>query len=534
MQLVRTSPQLQPAAQQQTSYNAAYAQAERELQNSYKQLEATAEAYNKTIDTYNSGSNGLQALLDPLIAEQAAAYNAAVRDYNRIGQKYQDAGVITGFGALEEFTPTKIEAKPVIAGSQQDVVVGNNLADQAADISAPGSTSRLRAAEIALGTVFGNAIANSGRVVIDAVKFAQTPANSTPDEQAALKTRRQDTISGLINTVLDVPKNPVTDGIADILTGKTDAQLRDDRYKYQDTLGKAMIAQGALLSNVLPPVGELLRDSGSEILVSRDYNYKGLINLDNGIEINRPSVFEMAALGGALGAFGALAGSGAVTGAAGLGRLFPKATAAAFEAGILETVSTGSVGGGAAGGGALGTTKAAETAAKTSLLGMSALGASFSDIDIGIGDILSQYPRRNRNDEERAPAGEQGVINDIINDILDEYPRRDENRNNNRYDYNNRNNQNSWNRSELDYGSGTLLGTSNRLGEDYAGRNRLQNNNRYRNEFDYVYEYAALTEVYPRSRRKSAWEEEEEESIIAEPRRKRKSRTNKFTEILRL
>ena len=86
MQLVRTSPQRQPAAQQQTSYNAAYAQAERELQNSYKQLEATAEAYNKTIDTYNSGSNGLQALLDPLIAEQAAAYNAAVRDYNRIGQ----------------------------------------------------------------------------------------------------------------------------------------------------------------------------------------------------------------------------------------------------------------------------------------------------------------------------------------------------------------------------------------------------------------------------------------------------------------
>ena len=117
--------------------------------------------------------------------------------------------------------------------------------------------------------------------------------------------------------------------------------------------------------------------------------------------------------------------------------------------------------------------------------------------------------------------------------ILDEYPARDKYGSGNRYNRNNQNREQNWNRSELDYRGSVGSGYSTRLVEDSVLRTRNQeaNRNRYRNEFDYLYEYATVAEVAPRDRRRSA-SFSEEDSVIAPSRKKGKGRKKHFTERL--
>lgn len=319
----------------------------------------------------------------------------------------------------------------------------------------------------------------------------------------------QDTVSGVKAAVNTIQKPIDAD------------QLADEQYRYQDRLGKTQIVLGESIGTVLPRIGQLLKGSGREILVSRDYNKEGLINLKTG-EINRPSVYEIAAFGSALGAAGAAIGSGAVTGVSGFGSLFPKVTAAAVEKSFLDSAVTG---GGSAGGSALANVGA--NVGKTGLLGLSTVGSSLQEIDSGIGDIISQYPRRNQY-EERAPAV-SGEVDIGIGDIISQYPAR--NRYGDRYSRNDANRNQNWNRSELDYRETVGSGYSTNMVEDLIYRSRFEELNRNRTEYDSLYEYAALTEVAPQNRRRSRYDEEEE-SFIAEPRRKSKKKKRTFTERL--
>ena len=218
-----------------------------------------------------------------------------------------------------------------------------------------------------------------------------------------------------------------------------------------------------------------------------------------------------------------------MTGVSGFGPLIARTAPLAIEG---EAVATGYVtGGGRAAGQALANAAASESAAKTALAGASALGISLSEVDYGYGDVLDQYPRR---DEER------GVVNPMPGEVgigrgvLDEYPSRDTygRVNRNQYNRNNNNRQQDWNRSEIDYRGAVGSGYSTRLVEDSALRTRNQeaNRNRYRNEFDYIYEYATVAEVAPRVRRSFSFAEED--SVIAPSRKKGKGKKKHFTERL--
>jgi hypothetical protein len=210
-----------------------------------------------------------------------------------------------------------------------------------------------------------------------------------------------------------------------------------------------------------------------------------------------------------------------VTGVSGFGNIFAKAAPLAIEG---EAVASG-FGGGSAGQ-ALANVAAAENTAKTALAGAAAL--SLSDVDYGIGDVLNQYPRRDQERSVNNPMpGEAG----IGRGILDEYPAR--NNYGNRYNRDNRNREQDWNRSELDYRGSVGSGYSTRLVEDSAlrYRNREANQNRYRNEYDYLYEFATVAEVAPRVRRRSV-SFDEEESVIASSRKQSKGRKKHFTERL--
>lgn len=520
MQLVRTQPQ--PAALQTTyqnaGANAAYQQAERELQASISELETTSENYNQLVDTYNEAkSNAERALLDPLIQEKADEYNEAVREYNRIGTQYQEAGVISGFQTLDEFTAV---SRPTITGTLDGPVRGQS------DIELPESQPIGMAG--ALGLVreafIGEAVKSSNELFEDAastvkkgVDFIQTPARATEEEQLALKQQRQD----LLGIVLPGE-------LADKLTGKTEGQKADEQYLYQDRLGKTQMVTGEALSNVFPTVGQLLKDSGSEILVSRDFNRFGFVDFETG-RINRPSVYEMAAFGSALGASGAVIGSGAATGISGFGSLFPKMTAPALEA--AASGAAGVTGGASGAGGALANVGAVESAAKTSLLGAAALGYNLQEIDAGIEDIVSQYPTRNQ-DDVRAPAV-SGEIDTGIGDIISQYPTRSRYGSGNRYGRQESNQNQDWNRSEIDYRGGAGIGYRQDVVSDLWNDNALRSENQYQNRNDYLYEYSVLFETAPRSRRRRSFEDEEED-VIAEPRRKSRKKKSKFTEVLRL
>lgn len=485
MQLVRSE---QAVAQLQTSRpsgnTATYNQAERELRESIAEIEQAGNEYNELVDNYNTAKSAAeQALLEPLIQEQANRYNTAVREYNRIGNQYQSSGIITGFSVVDELTPEK--AKPTLSQAPEGIIQGKSdvVIQKAKPLGVLGAAAVVQDVFLREGLsksqdLFSDVTAG----IKGAVDFIQTPANS-------------------------------------------DRNFEEERFRYQDRLGKSQIIFGNAIDDVFPRVGQIFKDSGSEILVSRDYNRYGLFGGPNGI--NRPSIYEAFALGSALGAFGAALGTGAVTGVSGFGPLIAKKAPLAIQG---ETVASYMAGGGRSAGQALANAAATESFTKSALAGASALGISLSEVDYGIGDILDQYPRR---DEERGVTvpmpGEVG----IGNGILDEYPSRDKygSGNRNQYNRNNNNRNEDWNRSELDYRGNVGSGYSTRLVEDSLYRSRYQeaNQNRYRNE--YLYDYAVVAEVFPRSRRRASYEEEEED-FIAEPRRKGKRKKSRFTERL--
>lgn len=538
MQIAR---QQQTVSQMQVQQDAAsasraleYQRAEAELQAAYDDLERTSSSYNELVDAYNAAERASeQASMDALIEERAAEYNAAVRRYNEAGNRYQNAGVITGFSAIEEFTPVKEERKPTLSALPEEAPIR--------ETTIPNGGEQLGTMK-ALGLVQGALLQaglqksqeyfqNTAGAVKQAVDFIQTPANASPEEQAALKQQRQDAVAGLLSIKFPLAPDNIITAAADALTGKTDAELLQDQRDYMTSLGKTQIALGSALSTVSPQVGQLLRGSGEEILVSRDFQTEGLISTDGGmIKINRPSVYEIVAFGAALGAAGAAAGSGAVTGVSGFGKLFPKASTLTIEG---AAVPTGYAVGGGSAGQALANAAAADTTAKTALAGASALGISLSEVDYGIGDLLDQYPRRDQEEDGRGFVIPGDVV--IGDGVMDEYPPRSRYGSGSRYSRNNNNrNQNQdWNRSEIDYRGSVGSGYSTRLVEDSAlrTRNQNQNQNRYRNEYDYVYEFAALTEVAPRARRSASWNDEEED-VIAPRKKQQKGKKKHFTERL--
>lgn len=654
-------PQMQQQSASAAARSLQYAQAEAELQAAYDELERSSTSYNELVDSYNTAESAAeQAIYDSMLQEKAAEYNAAVRRYNEAGNRYQSAGVISGFSVIPEFTPEKTELKPTLSALpenqptvaktdnwwmtpgyqtfqknlkeslnennidklnqpllpgivstikdtaervQDNIVKANDpllpkdeqqriisniqnspqLVGTAADVTQavivsgtkpqeqrenlryltepllpretqqgiidsvrnlpeaitsrdpiiPQETQKTyidngaklrRAGEIALATVFSDSLTKMSGAVVDVVNFAQTPANATPEEQAALKQQRVDVISGALNSVFPLAPDTTVSAVSESLAGKTDAELQKEQYDYMTKLGKAQIGMGAALSPGSPQAGQLLKDSGSEILVSRDYYRYGLFGGPNGI--NRPSIYEAFLFGSALGAFGAALGTGAVTGVSGFGPLIARTAPLAIEG---EAVAAGAVsGGGRAAGQALANAAAAEKTAQTALAGASALGISLSEVDYGIGDVLDQYPRRDEDRTVNNPMpGEVG----IGRGILDEYPGRDQygNRNRNQYNRNNSNRNQDWNRSELDYRGSVGSGYSTRLVEDSVLRTRNQEENR--NRYRYEYEYDHVTEAAPRSRRSVSWQEEEE-SVIAQPRRKQKGSKKHFTERL--
>lgn len=505
-----------------------YQRAEADLRASYAELERANTDYNQLVDSYNTAeSEAERALLESMINARADEYNAAIRRYNDTGNRYQDAGVITGFTALNEFTPQKTELKPTLSALPQEGPM-QGVGVEIPQTSGEGM-SIFDAARVAQA-----ALINAGRekslelfqetpgAVKRVIDFAQTPANASPEEQTALKEQRMDVVENILGKISIAPDNAVT-ATADIITGKTDAQLVEDQRQYMTGLGNAQIALGASLGQVVPQVGQIFMGSGKEIFVSRDFQTEGLINMETG-EINRPSVYDTALFGAALGAAGAAVGTGAVTGVSGFGNIFSRAAPLAIEG---DAVASG-FGGGSAGQ-ALANVAAAENTAKTALAGASALGISLSDVDYGIGDILNQYPRR---DEERSVNNPMPGEAGIGRGILDEYPARDRYGSGNRYNRNNQNREQNWNRSELDYRGSVGSGYSTRLVEDSALRTRNQeaNRNRYRNEFDYLYEYATVAEVAPRVRRSASFAEED--SVIAPSRKKGKGKKKHFTERL--
>lgn len=500
-----------------------YQRADAELQASYAELERANTEYNQVVDSYNTAkSEAERVLLESMVQARADEYNAAIRKYNETGNKYQSAGVISGFTALNEFTPQKTELKPTLSELPGDGPV------QGVGVEIPQTSgeklSIFDAARVAQAALMAAGRQESQELFLEtsgaikrAVDFVQTPANASPEEQAAFKQQKMDVVENILGKISVAPDNAVT-ASADIITGKTDAQLLEDQRTYMTGLGNAQIAIGATLGTVVPQVGQLFKDSGNEILVSRDFQTEGLIS-ETG-EINRPSVYDTALFGAALGAAGAAVGTGAVTGVSGFGNIFAKAAPLAIEG---EAVASG-FGGGSAGQ-ALANVAAAENTAKTALAGAAAL--SLSDVDYGIGDILNQYPRRDQERSVNNPMpGEAG----IGRGILDEYPAR--NNYGNRYNRDNRNREQDWNRSELDYRGSVGSGYSTRLVEDSAlrYRNREANQNRYRNEYDYLYEFATVAEVAPRVRRSVSFDEEE--SVIASSRKKSKGRKKHFTERL--
>lgn len=505
-----------------------YQRAEADLRASYAELERANTDYNQLVDSYNTAeSEAERALLESMINARADEYNAAIRRYNDTGNRYQDAGVITGFTALNEFTPQKTEIKPTISALPQEGPM-QGVGVEIPQTSGEGM-SIFDAARVAQAAITRAGMEKSQELfqeIPGAVKrvidFAQTPANASPEEQAALKEQRMDVVENILGKISIAPDNAVT-AAADIITGKTDAQLVEDQRQYMTGLGNAQIALGASLGQVVPQVGQIFMDSGKEIFVSRDFQTEGIINMETG-EINRPSVYDTALFGAALGAAGAAVGTGAVTGVSGFGNIFSRAAPLAIEG---DAVASG-FGGGSAGQ-ALANVAAAENTAKTALAGASALGISLSDVDYGIGDILNQYPRR---DEERSVNNPMPGEVGIGRGILDEYPARDKYGSGNRYNRNNQNREQNWNRSELDYGGSVGSGYSTRLAEDSVLRTRNQeaNRNRYRNEFDYLYEYATVAEVAPRVRRSASFAEED--SVIAPSRKKGKGRKKHFTERL--
>lgn len=536
MRLVRSEQAVMQLQTSRPSGNtAAYNQAERELRDAIAELEREGTEYNQLVDNYNTAKSAAeQALLEPLIQEQANRYNTAVREYNRIGNQYQSSGIITGFSVVDELTPEK--AKPTLSQAPEGIIQGKS--DVAIPTKGSGEPLGILGAVGVVRDVFrSEGLRKSQDLFSDvttgikgAVDFIQTPANASEEKQAALKLQRQDFLSGILNTVFPVAPDNLISDVSDKLTGKTDAQILQEQKDYMTNLGISQIGLGAAFSKVSPQIGQLFTDSGKEVLVSRDFQTEGLISKNDmgGVQINRPSVYDIAAFGGVLGAAGAAAGTGAVTGVSGFGPLISKAAPLAIEG---ETVASYITGGGKAGT-ALINAAAADNAAKTSLAGLSAFGLSLSEVDYGIGDILDQYPRR---DEERGVTvpmpGEVG----IGNGILDEYPSRDKygSGNRNQYNRNNNNRNEDWNRSELDYRGNVGSGYSTRLVEDNLYRSRYQeaNQNRYRNEYDYLYEFATVADAFPRSRRRASYEEEEED-FIAEPRRKGKRKKSRFTERL--
>ena len=500
-----------------------YQRADAELQASYAELERANTEYNQVVDSYNTAkSEAERALLESMVQARADEYNAAIRKYNETGNKYQSAGVISGFTALNEFTPQKTELKPTLSELPGDGPV------QGVGVEIPRNPRKLSifdAAHVAQAALMAAGRQESQELFLEtpgaikrAVDFVQTPANASPEEQAAFKQQKMDVVENILGKISVAPDNAVT-AFADIITGKTDAERLEDQRTYMTGLGNAQIAIGATLGTVVPQVGQLLKDSGNEILVARDFHTEGLIS-ETG-EINRPSVYDAVLFGAVLGAAGAAVGAGAVTGVSGFGNIFAKAAPLAIEG---EAVASG-FGGGSAGQ-ALANVAAAENTAKTALAGAAAL--SLSDVDYGIGDILNQYPRRDQERSVNNPMpGEAG----IGRGILDEYPAR--NNYGNRYNRDNRNREQDWNRSELDYRGSVGSGYSTRLVEDSAlrYRNREANQNRYRNEYDYLYEFATVAEVAPRVRRRSV-SFDEEESVIASSRKKSKGRKKHFTERL--
>lgn len=505
-----------------------YQRAEADLRASYAELERANTDYNQLVDSYNTAeSEAERALLESMINARADEYNAAIRRYNDTGNKYQSAGVISGFTALNEFTPQKTELKPTLSALPQEGPL-QGVGVEIPQTSGEGM-SIFDAARVAQAAITRAGMEKSQELfqeIPGAVKrvidFAQTPANASPEEQAALKEQRMDVVENILGKISIAPDNAVT-ATADIITGKTDAQLVEDQRQYMTGLGNAQIALGASLGQVVPQVGQLFTDSGKEIFVSRDFHTEGLINMETG-EINRPSVYDTALFGAALGAAGAAVGTGAVTGVSGFGNIFSRAAPLAIEG---DAVASG-FGGGSAGQ-ALANVAAAENTAKTALAGASALGISLSDVDYGIGDILNQYPRR---DEERSVNNPMPGEAGIGRGILDEYPARDKYGSGNKYNRNNQNREQNWNRSELDYRGSVGSGYSTRLVEDSVLRTRNQeaNRNRYRNEFDYLYEYATVAEVAPRVRRSASFAEED--SVIAPSRKKGKGKKKHFTERL--
>lgn len=508
-----------------------YQRAEADLLASYAELERVNTDYNQLVDSYNTAeSEAERALLESMINTRADEYNAAIRRYNDTGNRYQNAGVITGFTALNEFRPEKQTLKPTLSALPQEGPV------QGVGVTVPTPTtpngegmSIFEAARVAQAALTRAGMQESNELFLEtpaAVKrvidFAQTPANASPEEQAALKQQRMDVVENILGKISIAPDNAVT-ATADIITGKTDAQLVEDQRQYMTGLGNAQIALGASLGQVVPQIGQIFKDSGNEIIVSRDFQTEGLINMETG-EINRPSVYDTALFGAALGAAGAAVGTGAVTGVSGFGNIFSKAAPLTIEG---DAVASG-FGGGSAGQ-ALANVAAAENTAKTTLAGASALGISLSDVDYGIGDIIDQYPRR---DEERSVNNPMPGEAGIGRGILDEYPARDRYGSGNRYNRNNQNREQNWNRSELDYRGSVGSGYSTRLVEDSVLRTRNQeaNRNRYRNEFDYIYEYATVAEVAPRVRRSASFAEED--SVIAPSRKRGKGKKKHFTERL--
>lgn len=501
-----------------------YQRADAELQASYAELERANTEYNQVVDSYNTAkSEAERALLESMVQARADEYNAAIRKYNETGNKYQSAGVISGFTALNEFTPQKTELKPTLSELPGDEPV------QGVGVEIPQTSgeklSIFDAARVAQAALMAAGRQESQELFLEApgaikraVDFVQTPANASPEEQAAFKQQRQEVVEGLLNTIFPLAPDNVVSDVSGKLVGKTDAQRVEDQRQYMTGLGNAQIAIGATLGTVVPQVGQIFKDSGNEILVARDFHTEGLIS-ETG-EINRPSVYDAALFGAALGAAGAAVGAGAVTGVSGFGNIFAKAAPLAIEG---EAVASG-FGGGSAGQ-ALANVAAAENTAKTALAGAAAL--SLSDVDYGIGDVLNQYPRRDQERSVNNPMpGEAG----IGRGILDEYPAR--NNYGNRYNRDNRNREQDWNRSELDYRGSVGSGYSTRLIEDSAlrYRNREANQNRYRNEYDYLYEFATVAEVAPRVRRSVSFDEEE--SVIASSRKKSKGRKKHFTERL--
>lgn len=670
MQLARQQqavPQMQDM--QQSAYAASreleYQRAEAELQAAYADIESTSSRYNELVDAYNAAETAAeQANMDALIEERAAEFNAAVRRYNDAGNRYQTAGIISGFTVIDEFTPTREERKPtlsavpetqttaelqnwwftpgyktamqniqkadvsiddfrqplypviiaevkdtgektaqlirnadqpllpvdeqkrLISNAQQSPQMVGTAASALNAVAVSGAQPQekpenlryltepllprdtqkaiittvqeipekvgesllsreplipretqqiyidnfgnlLQAGQLAMGTVFTDRILKSGETAVNTAttvsNFAQTPANATPEEQEALKMQRQEVVEGLLNTVFPLAPDNVVSDVSESLVGKTDAELLQDQWDYMTKLGNTQIALGEALSTISPQVGQILKGSGSEILVSRDYHQYGLFGGPNGI--NRPSIYEAFLVGSALGAFGAALGTGAVTGVSGFGPLIARTAPLAIEG---EAVAAGAVsGGGRAAGQALANAAAAENAAKTALAGASALGISLSEVDYGYGDVLDQYPRR---DEERGVNNPMPGEVGIGRGILDDYPAREKYGSGNRYNRNNNNRQQDWNRSEIDYRGSVGSGYSTRLVEDSAlrTRNREENRNRYRYETEYMYE----TALAPRVRRRQPSYEEEEESVIAQPRRRTKGRKKHFTERL--